>query len=320
MIFSRFLATCLSAGLVVCLAQAEPAARPVIEKIGTIDCDLVETTPVVFKGRLYRFEWVRANYSGNTIGNHFRLMDVEADKATPDFALGYVHGSAFVEGDTVYVTGTLKRPEGDKIDLFVSRDLVNWETRPVLGGPEWGIFNTSMCKADGKYVLMFEIDKPADQAGAAFTARFLESPDMVTWKLTPPECNYAKDRYTAPHCLRWLEGYYYDFYLEACPGFYEQRVVRSKDLIHWEPSPIGAVLHHSEDDKKIASAKLTQEQRERIAKAVDINNSDIDFCDYKGRLVIYYSWGNQLGVEHLAEAVYHGSEADFLRGFFPAEK
>ncbi len=30
--------------------------RPKIEKLGTIDCDLVETTPVVFKGKVYRFE------------------------------------------------------------------------------------------------------------------------------------------------------------------------------------------------------------------------------------------------------------------------
>ncbi|MFQ6040458.1 MAG: hypothetical protein ACE5PV_06340, partial [Candidatus Poribacteria bacterium] len=30
--------------------------KPQIEKLGTIDCDMVETTPIVFHGRLYRFE------------------------------------------------------------------------------------------------------------------------------------------------------------------------------------------------------------------------------------------------------------------------
>ena len=29
------------------------------------------------------------------------------------------------------------------------------------------------------------------------------------------------------------------------------------------------------------------------------------------------TWGNQTGVEHLAEAVYEGSLVDFLRGWFP---
>jgi len=37
-------------------------------------------------------------------------------------------------------------------------------------------------------------------------------------------------------------------------------------------------------------------------------------------LVINYSWGNQQGVEHLAEAVYDGSEKQFLCGWFPDEK
>ena len=39
------------------LAAAEKEPRkPLIVKHGTIDLDLVETTPVVFGGRLYRFE------------------------------------------------------------------------------------------------------------------------------------------------------------------------------------------------------------------------------------------------------------------------
>jgi hypothetical protein len=59
---------------------------------------------------------------------------------------------------------------------------------------------------------MFEIDKPKDQASVPFTARFATSRDLKTWELTPPEANYAKDRYTAPHCLRYLDGYFYDFW------------------------------------------------------------------------------------------------------------
>ena len=49
-------------GLSVLITAAEAGAassKPVIEKLGTIDCDMVETTPIVFNGRLYRMEWVR---------------------------------------------------------------------------------------------------------------------------------------------------------------------------------------------------------------------------------------------------------------------
>src|SRR5438046_10300176 len=40
---------------------ADSKARPLIKKLGTIDCDMVETTPVVLKNCLYRFEYVRDN-------------------------------------------------------------------------------------------------------------------------------------------------------------------------------------------------------------------------------------------------------------------
>ena len=38
---------------------ATASEKPKIVKRGTIDCDLVEATPVVFHDKLYRFEYVR---------------------------------------------------------------------------------------------------------------------------------------------------------------------------------------------------------------------------------------------------------------------
>ncbi len=186
----------------------------------------------------------------------------------------------------------------------------------MLNDPKYGIFNTSLCKAANDYVLMFEIDKPFAEAGNPFTARFLRSPDLRTWTLTPPECNYSKDRYTAPHALRWLDGWFYDFYLEAHAG-YEMRAVRSRDLKSWTPSPLNPVLTASPTDKIIANPRLNDAQRTRVALALNLNNSDIDFCEWHGQLCINYSWGNQQGIEHLAEAIYDGSLADFLHGWFP---
>jgi len=34
-------------------------SKPTIEKLGTIDCDMVGVTPIVLRDRLYRFEYVR---------------------------------------------------------------------------------------------------------------------------------------------------------------------------------------------------------------------------------------------------------------------
>jgi len=66
--------------------------------------------------------------------------------------------------------------------------------------------------------------------------------------------------------------------------------------------------------------RLTAEQRENVAKARDVDNSDIDFIDYKGKLVINYCWGNQVGTEFIAEAEYAGTSAQYLEGWFPAKK
>lgn len=293
--------------------------RPLIRRFGTIDLDLVETTPVVVEGKPWRFEWVRQGlgqqyWDNQRATNYFRFRDPATGEVTPPFADGHEFGSAFVHDGTVYVTGTQGRSQ---INVFASRDLKNWESWTAIPAGRYGIFNTSLCRAGNEFVLMFEIDKPAEETGVAFTARFAQSPDLRTWTLTPPECNYAKDRYTAPHCLRWLDGWFYNFYLEAHQG-YEMRVVRSRDLVNWEASPLNPVLRHSPDDKVVANPQLTDSQRQRLADARNLNNSDIDFCEWQGRLMINYSWGNQLGIEHLAEAVYDGTEAQFLRGWFPA--
>ena len=296
----------IAALIPVCSGSVEKPGKPKIEKLGTIDIDLVETTPVVFKGEVYRFEYVRKNYWNNTTGDsYFRFVDHQTGKPGPAFAKGYHLGSAFVDNNTAYVTG-VKIWDASGIDMFVSKDLVNWEHRNVFERSGFGIFNTSLCKADNNYVLMFEIGKPAELAGHRFTALFAKSKDMINWQLMPPECNYSKDRYTAPHCLRYLDGWFYNFYLEANNG-YEMRVVRSRDLIKWQSSSLNPVIRFSDEDKKIANQNFTPQQREEIAAAKNINNSDIDFCQYQDRLIINYSWGNQAGKEFLAEAFYKGA-------------
>ena len=77
------------------------------------------------------------------------------------------------------------------------------------------------------------------------------------------------------------------------------------------------ILKASAEDKVVRNAQLTEEQRAYIAGAENRNNSDFDFCEYKGYVIINYSWGDQRGKEFLAEATYQGTEAEFLRACFP---
>jgi hypothetical protein len=296
----------------------EKTKRPTIKKLGTIDLLMVETTPVVFQGRLYRFEYIRDNYPINKTGaSYFRFIDVATGKATPAFAKGLHLGCAFVEGNTVYPYGVDKWG-GSKITVFWSKDMAKWVERLALQLPGWELFNTSVCKADGRYVMAVEVGGPKEVVGVPFTIFFAESKDLLAWKLLPQECVYSKEKYTACPALRYLDGYFYMLYLESRPGpTYETFIVRSKDLKRWESSRLNPVMAFSDEDTRIANPKLTADERKVIAQAKNINNSDVDLCEFKGKTIIYYSWGNQQGTEFLAEAVYEGTLAEFLRSYFP---
>ena len=286
--------------------------------MGTIDCDLVETTPIVFRDRLYRFEYVREKYKPNRTGaSYFRFIDVDSGQPTPAFAADYHLGSAHVQDDSVFVYG-VNAWGGSELRVFWSNDLETWASQTAINLSEWEIYNNSVCKGEGRYVMSFEIGAPPQEAGARFTMRFAESSDLLHWQLTPSECVYSKDRYTACPALRFLDGYYYMIYLEARPGpTYEPNIVRSQDLVHWQSSPLNPIMQFSEEDKIIANPKLTASQRAHIARAGNINNSDVDLCEFNGRTIIYYSWGNQKGIEFLAYAVYNGTLESFLHGYFP---
>jgi hypothetical protein len=297
---------------------AEEPTRPPIHKLGTIDVGLVEATPVVFKDRLYRFEYVRKEYQGNTTGDtYFRFIDVATGNPTPAFAEGFDLGCAYAEAGTMWAFG-VDNWDSTKIVAFRSEDLEHWEGFPALELPGWGLFNTSVCKANDRYVMAIEVGKPAEVVGVPFTTRFAESKDLKTWKLLPEDRVFTKERYSACPSIRFLGGRFFMTYLEARPGpRYETYIVRSSDLIHWESSPLNPILVASDEDKYIANPKLSDDQRKRIHDAVDLNNSDVDFCEFHGKTVIIYSWGNQQGTEFLSEAVHEGSLESFLSGFFP---
>jgi hypothetical protein len=301
--------TCTS---VKVLPPVDAEGRPLIKKLGSIVIDRMENSIIVFKDKVYSFyARDKAQFIERNTGRKIELP----------VSVGGGLDNAFVDNDTIYIT--------TGSNMWVSTDMEHWKKREIEAIKGFGIFNTSICKAEDKYVLMFEIDKPKEQAGVAFTARFATSKDMRNWTITPPECNYAKDRYTAPHCLRYLDGYFYNFYLESVRGYephghgYETCVVRSKDLIHWERSPF-TVLSASQVDRLILNPNFSKEERQKIARVANINNSDIDMCEYKGQVLIQYAWGDQseLGdnIAVLAEAVYDGTMEQFLRGWFPEIK
>ena len=179
---------------------------------------------------------------------------------------------------------------------------------------------TNIAKKDGVYTLLIEIGAPKEECGVAYTFRFMQSTDLTNWTLTPSDCVFQKHRYAGSPSIYTFDGdpYYYVGYLEAYPNYcYANCLARTKDLKNWEYSPVNPVLmYDDEEDKKIGSPFLTPADRERIDAALNVNNSDMELCEYLGRTIIYYSWGDQKGTEFLAEACYEGGMHEFLRSFF----
>ena len=107
-------------------------------------------------------------------------------------------------------------------------------------------------------------------------------------------------------------------YLESAPCHrWIPYIVRSDDLKAYEVGLVNPIMYPSDEDKQIiAPERLSAKDIDRIENAVNTNNSDIDLCEFGGKTVIVYSWGNQLGHEFLALDEYDGSEEEFLKSFF----
>lgn len=299
---------------------------PKIEKKGTISAGFVESTPVVWKGRLLRFEWVRGyawdnsqSKSGENQG-FFHFADMETNEPTEPFAFGYSFGCAHVENDRMYVYGTRGAAAGHAVDTFVSDDLKTWKKIGALEFPEeFTVYNTSVCKGPDKYVMAIEIGGKNPLIGTVFTCFFAVSNDLANWQLLPMDkYEYSKERYTACPVLRYVDGFYYMIYLERMPLHrYVPYIVRTKDFMYYEVGIKSPVMWFDDDDRKIYKKEwMTEKDLELVKNSVNINNSDVDVCEFNGKTVIMYSWGNQASQEFLAVAEYNGTLKEFFESFF----
>jgi hypothetical protein len=309
-----------------------PATKPLLRKLGTLDCDIIEATPVVWQGRLLRFEYVQARHWANDTGRSFyHFVDMETGAETARFAWDHSYGSAHVEGDLMYVLGTVRGGKS-AMEVFWSADLEHWESQPALELPGWGFYNQSVCKGPDRYVMAFEVGEPPELVGQRFTLFFAESQNLRDWQVLPPEDHvFGRDRYAACPVIRWVEPHYYMIYLELFHTppdapvetwqlencLLEPYVVRTQDFVHWESSQLNPVLSVSAEDKLLANPHFSEAQKAHIAGAVNRNNSDVDLCEFHGQTILLYSWGAQSGVEFLAEAVFDGPLDEFFRAWFP---
>ena len=309
----------------VTLTQARVGQRKRLKKLGTVKINTVESTPVVWNGKLLRFEWERTKRWGGDGGvdrekGYYHFVDMETETPLTPFAEDHSFGCCYAEDGKMYVHGVRGGGGGTVIDCFVSSDLENWEISVALTFPEnIQVYNTSVCKGDGRYIMAIEIGGKHPAVGRQFTCVFAESADLIHWSmLDMMEYSYSRERYTACPCIRYVDGFYYIIYLEGAPCHrWIPYIVRSRDLMEYELGVTNPIMWPDDGDKKvICPERFSTAQLDYIEHAVDCNNSDIDLCYYNGKTLITYSWGNQYGKEFLALAEYEGSVEEFLQSFF----
>ena len=307
------------------LKTARIGRRKRLKKLGTVKINYVEATPVVWQGRLLRFEWVRNKVWGGRGGidreyGYYHFVDQATEAEVSAFAHDHAFGCAYEENGVMYVHGVRGEGGGNILDCFTSKDLVNWECTEAIVFPEdINVYNTSVCKGDGRYIMAIELGGKNPVVGYGFTCVFAESRDLIHWTLLDMmEHSYSRDRYTACPCIRYTEGFYYMIYLESAPcRRYIPYIVRTRDFKEFELGTTNPVMWPDDDDKKvICPERFTPEELDYIENSVDCNNSDFDICYFGGKTHIVYSWGNQLGKEFLALAEYDGTVEEFLKSFF----
>ncbi|MGI5818389.1 MAG: hypothetical protein ACOX9R_09865 [Armatimonadota bacterium] len=285
-----------------------------LRKLGTLMDHLVETSPFVYRDQLLILESVRPRTPGSSHpGEHYlrirRIADGTRDvrdaqefadaEVLTEFGHSHTFAAPIVRDDELFVYASRRDEDDgimDEITVFRTEDLRNWRQQLAIKGVNERLFNCSVCFDGERHVMALESDfRPSPY----FTVKFAVSDDLVNWTVLPDsEAVLGTDRYAACPTIRHHDGCYYVWYLERPDRWwFETWLTRSQDLLRWEHSPQNPILRPGPDE--------------------DVNNSDIDFCEFGGSIVIYYSWGSQRGDEHLAHAVYDGTLADWVREAYP---
>jgi hypothetical protein len=263
----------------------------------------MENTPVIFNSRLLLVSNYRpggADAKGKDA--YLYIDDLQTGMEVVRFGGGHSFVSAFVNGGELNVFslefsdfGKVMNSNG--IDRMTSSDLKNWRTEKVIL-PEGNehLFNTSVCKDEKGFLMVYESDKPVQ-----FCFKFARSADLAEWeKLNGLVFTGENHEYSACPVIRYIKPYYYVIYLHAATEDHKgwiSYLARSADLSDWELCPYNPILEAESGE--------------------GINNSDVDILEYRGKTYLYYATGDQETWGTVRVAMYNGSEKEFFECHFP---
>ncbi len=304
---------------------------PKIKKLGACSPN-GEMTPFMWKGRLMRLELVDESKGTDTKSGCATIRDVEAGTFLSYFAEDSYFHSAFVEEDTIYVTGVDKNRR-DTIRIYESKDLVNWKSRDLFTNPGWIYFNSQIAgNAEvGYYIIlesgphvypvgMWDTEYPKNFIGKnSWTMFFAKSSDMIHWEFLDYEEPFSKDEGTGGPALKYSDGWFYLMADCLLPRkIFVNYMYRTKDFKDWYVGYYNPIMMPSDEDRQISPryTDITDAERERLKTAFHVNNTDLDLCDWNGKTYINFACGNQKGNYWMAEAICDMPMAEFLKSYF----
>jgi len=264
---------------------------------------IMETTPVYWQGRAVLFGSIRLGGSTHTPDMlALRIVDLATGEPLATFGTGCSLGCAFVEntadGETFHVYAA-RQPEGETwfrdIIHFSSRDLVNWDESAAVAAENEHLLNSSVCRDGDGYLMSYESDTPVQ-----FCFKFAKSRDLIHWEKAADTYYAGPDgkSYSACPMIRRCGDYYYVIYLKNYgDGHFFSDIIRSKDLVTWEPSPLNPILVPTEEE--------------------GINNSDVDLFEQDGKVRFVYATGDQQTWCDVRDAYFDGSLSEFFAACYP---
>jgi len=279
-----------------------------------------ETTPFVFNGRLYRLEnhpthldFPKENPDFRINESEIRIREIESNRIiSSPLRRDHYFASGFVWNGRIYIFARELLESHTHITMTSSEDLLNWTTPQIVIEPEncERLFNTAICRGKDKFIMLYETD---DSRWPIFTFKYCESDDLIHWARVP-DAIYGRDKYVGGPSLYYEGGLYYTLYVHASGPIelkttnFETRITRSSDLIHWEDAP---------DDRPFITFDPTHRPDiECYPDVYERNASDAELCFWKGKTIVYFNGGNQLGVGDLQVAEFEGTPQALLEHYY----
>ena len=303
---------------------SQPSAwKSGLVKKGVVPNSFSETTPFVFNDRLYRLEnfMKSQEFLGKPVQyrfheDGFRIRDVELDRVISVPLLNHYFAIAYVWEGRVYAFAGFLGTDDEwwrirRLVMISSDDLITWTAPKVVLEAENNehIFNTGICHDGKRFVLLYETDD--QRYTPKFTFKYSQSDDLAHWERIPGAL-YGLGKYVGGPALYFENGWYYTLYLEALEGpHYETRLTRSRDLIEWHDAP--------PDRPFVTYDSSHRPDPGHHPEVFEINASDAELCEFRGKTIVYFNGGNQQGVGDLQWAEYDGSPRDLLESFYADE-